>query len=129
MGEGKDIKQVIVIRRDLKMRRGKEVAQGAHASMAFLMDFLSTETNAHAFFNEAEKSWLSRGHKKICVRVNSKDELYEIHSHALAKGLKSFLIEDSGKTEFQGQVTPTCCAIGPDHSEKINSITGHLELM
>jgi len=29
-------KQVIVIRKDLKMRRGKEIAQGAHASIAFL---------------------------------------------------------------------------------------------
>jgi peptidyl-tRNA hydrolase len=30
------MKQVIVMRKDLKMRRGKEIAQGAHASMAFL---------------------------------------------------------------------------------------------
>ena len=29
-------KQVIVMRRDLGMRRGKEIAQGAHASMIWL---------------------------------------------------------------------------------------------
>lgn len=33
-------KQVIVIRRDLKMRRGKEIAQGSHASMAFMSHLL-----------------------------------------------------------------------------------------
>ena len=31
-----DTKQVIVIRKDLKMRRGKEIAQGCHAAMAFI---------------------------------------------------------------------------------------------
>ena len=31
------IKQVILIRKDLKMRRGKEIAQGSHASMEFLV--------------------------------------------------------------------------------------------
>jgi hypothetical protein len=35
------IKQVIVIRKDLKMRRGKECAQAAHASMAFITRRLS----------------------------------------------------------------------------------------
>jgi PTH2 family peptidyl-tRNA hydrolase len=35
-----DIKQVIVIRKDLKMRRGKEIAQGAHAAMAWLTNRL-----------------------------------------------------------------------------------------
>ncbi|MGZ3423232.1 MAG: peptidyl-tRNA hydrolase, partial [Polyangiales bacterium] len=34
------VKQVIVVRRDLKMRRGKEIAQGSHASMAFLTERL-----------------------------------------------------------------------------------------
>ena len=32
------IKQVIVMRRDLNMRKGKMVAQGAHASMAVLLN-------------------------------------------------------------------------------------------
>jgi peptidyl-tRNA hydrolase, PTH2 family len=36
MNAEKRIKQVIVMRHDLKMRRGKQIAQGAHASMSFI---------------------------------------------------------------------------------------------
>lgn len=32
-----EIKQVIVMRTDLNMRKGKMIAQGAHASMKFLL--------------------------------------------------------------------------------------------
>ena len=48
------IKQVIVIRKDLNMRKGKMVAQGAHAAMMFLLGLTqsfsagSTETNLRA---------------------------------------------------------------------------------
>jgi PTH2 family peptidyl-tRNA hydrolase len=42
-----EVKQVIVIRRDLRMRRGKEIAQGAHASMAWLTRRLAFEDNQH----------------------------------------------------------------------------------
>jgi len=38
VAEQRPTKQVIVIRRDLKMRRGKEIAQGAHASTAWLAE-------------------------------------------------------------------------------------------
>ena len=38
--EGRPTKQVIVIRRDLRMRRGKEIAQGAHAATAWLAELV-----------------------------------------------------------------------------------------
>lgn len=36
-----NVKQVIVMRKDLNMRRGKQIAQGAHASMAALLKFFN----------------------------------------------------------------------------------------
>ncbi|GAB5440559.1 MAG: hypothetical protein Fues2KO_09080 [Fuerstiella sp.] len=35
-GEPWRIKQVILMRHDLKMRRGKQIAKGTHASMSFI---------------------------------------------------------------------------------------------
>ena len=53
----------------------------------------------------------------------------EIHDKSLEAGLEVHLITDSGKTEFHGEPTQTCLAIGPDDSEKIDAITGRLELL
>jgi PTH2 family peptidyl-tRNA hydrolase len=120
------IKQVIVMRKDLGMRRGKEIAQGAHASMKFLCDRI--RRGGPFFFSDAEDLWLENSFVKVCVRVDSEEELLEIHQKAKEAGLVSSLIQDAGKTEFHGEPTHTCIAIGPDFSERIDKITGHLKL-
>jgi len=126
----KRTKQVLVMRHDLKMRRGKQIAQGAHASMSFICRRLQ-ETGSVSFddFTEAQLAWLTSAFAKVCCRVNSEDELMEIHDKALKAGLEVHLITDSGKTEFHGEPTNTCLAIGPDEAEKIDEITGHLQLL
>ncbi|QGJ70664.1 Aminoacyl-tRNA hydrolase [Planctomycetales bacterium 10988] len=128
--ERSQIKQVIVMRYDLKMRRGKQIAQGAHASMAFLSRRLTTNGKiAWADCTEVERLWFSGKFAKICCRVNSEEELLAIYEQAREAGLAVHLITDSGKTEFHGVPTRTCLAIGPDVSEKIDAITGSLQLL
>jgi len=122
------VKQVIVIRRDLKMRRGKEIAQGSHASMAFLIDRLRRAGGSPPAFTELERTWLFAHQAKICVRVDSEAELVDVHQRARAAGLEAHLIRDAGHTEFGGVPTLTCCAIGPAESERIDAITGDLTL-
>lgn len=118
------IKQVIVIRKDLKCRRGKEIAQGCHASSEFLLHkILNGKT-----LNEEELIWASEGHAKICVTVQTEAELIAIHEEALAAGITSNLEIDEGVTEFRGVYTKTAVAIGPDYSSKIDKITGNLPL-
>lgn len=118
----KEFKQVIVIRHDLHMRQGKAVAQGAHASMMFLV--------ANGF--EADHTavcWFHQGMKKVCVRVESEDELKAVMDSCRNAGVRVFPVMDAGHTEFHGVPTLTCCAIGPDDCEKIDAITGHLRLL
>ena len=125
-----NIKQVIVMRHDLKMRRGKQIAQGAHASMAFLTRRLQSRTSIGMDdFSPNEQTWILGSFAKVCVRCNSEEELMAIHDKAIASSLEVHLITDSGRTEFHGKPTRTCLAIGPDEAAKIDQVTGHLELL
>lgn len=128
--EPRRIKQVIVMRHDLKMRRGKQIAQGAHASMSFLSRRLQEQKLISLNdFSEVEQIWLHGAFAKVCCRVNSEEELMAIHDQAIEADLEVHLIIDSGKTEFHGQPTRTCLAIGPDDAERIDAITGSLQLL
>lgn len=118
------------MRHDLKMRRGKQIAQGAHASMAFLSARLKTAGVVSIDeFDEGSRAWLSGGFAKICCRVDSEEELLAIRDLAVEQGLEVHMITDSGKTEFHGVPTNTCLAIGPDEISKIDGITGQLKLL
>lgn len=128
--EPKRVKQVIVMRHDLKMRRGKQMAQAAHASMSFICRRLQERGSVLlADFSEVEQVWLTGAFAKVCCRVDSEEELMGIHHKAVAAGLEVHLITDSGRTEFHGVPTRTCLAIGPDESERIDAITGRLHLL
>lgn len=117
------IKQVIVIRKDLKMRRGKEITQGSHASSSFMTKQGKTFT-----FNKTQLDWLSSGQTKITLVVDSEEELIELFNKARKMGLEAHLITDAGRTEFNGVPTKTAIAIGPNLSSKIDEITGGLKL-
>src|SRR3954469_14549232 len=119
-------KQVIVMRRDLGMRRGKEIAQGAHAAMIWLALRIRQPGPA---FNEGERRWLDGPFTKVCDRVDSEEELLGVVRAAEEAGVMAHLCVDAGRTEFHGVQTPTCGAVGPDFPDRIDLITGHLKLL
>lgn len=80
-------------------------------------------------FTEEMKLWKDGIFTKICLGVDSEEKLIEIYEKAKQADLPVALIIDSGLTEFKGVYTKTCLAIGPDLSEKIDAITGHLKLL
>lgn len=125
------VKQVIVMRKDLNMRKGKMIAQGAHASMRVLLD-AGRATDAATYqisMSEPMAQWMTGRFAKVCVGVTSEAELDEIIAKARAAGLPCSLIVDAGKTEFHGVPTKTCGAIGPAYADDIDAITGHLTLL
>jgi peptidyl-tRNA hydrolase, PTH2 family len=131
--EHRPTKQVIVIRRDLRMRRGKEIAQGAHASTAWLVDrvlqaMTPNGTVDHVALSAAERSWLRTSVRKVTVKVNSEEELMAVYQAAIEAGLVVHLVTDRGLTEFGGVPTRTCLAVGPDYDDLVDPVTGDLEL-
>lgn len=115
------------------MRRGKEIAQGAHASLAWLAQRVMPQvvhprTVDHIEFSEAERAWLESSFRKVTVKVGSEEELMAVYEKALESGLTAHLITDRGLTEFGGVPTRTCLGIGPDYDDLIDLVTGELEL-
>ena len=123
-------KQVLVLRKDLNMRKGKMVVQGAHAAEGAIFDLGRREGNFLVIpLDERNEPWIFGRFKKVCVSVNSEAELLAIHEKTKAAGLITKLIQDAGLTEFGGVPTYTAVAVGPDEGSKIDAITGHLPLL
>ena len=115
------LKQVIVVRADLKMGKGKIASQVAHASVEGVLKTL--KRNPIKLFK-----WRREGMKKSVLKVNSKKELLDVKSHADKLGLVTALIIDAGRTQIEPN-SKTCLAIGPDYEGKIDKITGDLKLL
>lgn len=126
-----DKKQVIVMRKDLNMRKGKMIAQGSHASMAALLLFAQKEKHNLILdlTNEQMGPWLSGSFKKVVVSVSSLEELDKIYQQAKENKIICSYIIDNGLTEFNGEKTPTCICLGPHESKEIDKITGKLPLL
>lgn len=123
-------KQVIVIRKDLKMRTGKAVSQGAHASLGAILKHMTKEGDRMFIdlTDERLAPWITGRFKKICVYVNTEKELLDLHQAAVNGGFICSLIQDAGLTEFSGVKTYTAIAIGPDREDKIDVLCKHLPL-
>lgn len=132
------MKQVIVMRKDLNMRKGKMCSQAAHASMAVMFNYayiddddirISLRRFASKSTMEETREWFFESCTKICVGVNSENELMDIFIEAATHDVPCALITDKGLTEFNGVPTKTCGAIGPAPNDIIDRITGHLKLL
>lgn len=110
------MKQVLLLRTDIDMSRGKAVAQGSHASV------LATRRT-----DEADvETWLEENAgTKITLAVESEDELEE--RIKAADHLPTSIISDLGRTELDPN-TKTAGAIGPASEDEIDKITGDLSL-
>jgi len=111
-----ELKQVILVRADLKLPKGKLAAQVAHASVeaALKSDYLT--------------DWRNIGQKKVVLKVDSDKELIRFFQNAKDMGFSASLITDAGKTVI-APGTKTCVGIGPDDEEKIDELTGQLKMM
>jgi PTH2 family peptidyl-tRNA hydrolase len=120
MGEF-DYKQVLVFRADLKMSKGKIAAQAGHAAVSAAQD-------AFVHHKKWWEAWLFEGQRKIAVKVQNEKELGELEAAADDLGLPHALIVDRGLTEIP-EGTVTCLGIGPAPAQKIDRLTGKLQLL
>ena len=118
------------MRKDLNMRKGKMIAQGAHASLKVFLDRGALDGGRYTFeVTDAMAAWLGGRFTKVCVSVDSEAALDEVAEAARAAGLPCAVIVDAGQTEFHGVPTKTCLAIGPAWTDEVDAITGKLPLL
>lgn len=110
-------KQVVVLRKDLKISFGKAIAQACHASLG---SYKKTS-------KKIVEKWNEFGAKKVILKVSSRKKLLEIYEKAKKRKLPCFLVKDAGLTELR-KGTITALAIGPYKEEKIDEVTGKLKL-
>jgi peptidyl-tRNA hydrolase, PTH2 family len=123
-------KQVIVMRKDLGMRKGKMIAQGAHASLRVLLERGAASGDQYVIeMTEPMRAWMTGRFTKVCVSVDSEAALDDVVARAKAAGVPCALIVDAGQTEFHGVPTKTCCAVGPAWTDDVDAITGALPLL
>lgn len=152
-------KQMIVMRRDLKMRKGKIAAQAGHACVEAVLMALAREGRLADVRVNADESWVylaehgartgiaslfgkggaveertpltdwfSAGVAKVCVYVDSEEELLDLAERGRAEGFAVALVRDAGHTEFHGEATYTCLAFEPLYPDQIDPLTGALPL-
>ncbi len=113
-----ELKQVILVRTDLKMPKGKMAAQCAHASSSALL-------KSH---KDDIKKWQKQGMKKVVLRVRDEKELLELKNKAEDLGLVTAIVQDAGRTVLKPG-TITCLGIGPDKEEKVDKVSGKLKMI
>ncbi len=134
-------RQVIAVRKDLKMRKGKLAAQVAHATTKLIFDLISSTKKMYGWdighrtlvtldFPSGAANWLLKGKAtKIVVGVESEEELLALMGTAKEVGISYQEIIDAGLTEFNGVPTLTCVGFGPALKEELDPLTGHLPLL
>lgn len=111
------MKQVILVRKDLNMSKGKIAVQCAHASAEAVLKSNKEKINEWRQFS-----------KKVVLKVDNENDLLRYKKEAEKLKLVTALIRDAGLTEIP-ENTLTCLAIGPDDDEKIDKITGKLKTL
>jgi PTH2 family peptidyl-tRNA hydrolase len=111
-------KQVIVVRKDLRMDRGKIASQVAHASL-------------EAYKKTDEKTreiWEGGGSKKVVLRIENLKKLIELKEKVRVMKIPYAVIRDAGKTQVEPG-TITSLGIGPVEEEVIDRVTKDLRLL
>jgi PTH2 family peptidyl-tRNA hydrolase len=143
INKDRQVKQIILMRSDLGMRKGKMISAGGHAALGAVLKMMkkervilsdqegtlpSTKMTIYIEDDSYLDKWLNGIFTKICLKVETLEELKALYETAQALDIPGVLIEDVGLTEFKGVKTVTCASLGPFWADEIDKITKHLKL-
>ncbi len=110
-------KCILLIRNDIKMSKGKVIAQCGHAIVNMMNDINK----------KTKKEWMNQGEKIVSVKAPTIDDIYQIQDICKKNKIYSYIVRDAGKTQVNPD-TETVCIIGPEKEDILNQFTNHLKL-
>lgn len=111
-------KQVIIVRKDIKLGVGKTSSQVAHAALGAM----------RLVDEKIVKQWEGTGAKKVVLKVKDLRELKKVEKKIKDEKIPYFLVRDAGLTQLKPG-TITALGVGPIEENKIDKITGRLKLL
>lgn len=117
------LKQVFLVRMDLKMGPGKIAAQCSHAAVKAYRDMSEQDST-----RKLTELWEYTGQAKVVLRVPDEATLIRLSDAAKRKGINVASIKDAGRTQIPAG-SMTVSALGPADAETIDSVTGDLKLL
>ncbi|PON67825.1 Peptidyl-tRNA hydrolase, PTH [Parasponia andersonii] len=116
-----ELKMVLVVRQDLKMKAGKIASQCAHAATGMYAELMQSRRSLL-------RQWEQCGQAKIVVTCKNQQEMNKLQEEADGIGLPTFVVADAGRTQILAG-SKTVLAIGPGPKAIIDSVTGKQALL
>ncbi|KAM3688700.1 hypothetical protein ACJW31_10G170400 [Castanea mollissima] len=116
-----ELKMVLVVRQDLKMKSGKIASQCAHAATGMYAELMQSHRSLL-------RQWEQCGQPKIVVTCRNQQEMNKLMEAAENIGLPTFVVADAGRTQVLSG-SKTVLAVGPGPKESVDSVTGKLSLL
>lgn len=124
----KNVKQVIVVRKDLRLKKGKIASLAAHAAMQFILDNNESDRpdELRVKLSQQEVHWLKGTFDKDVLGVDSQDALSNMVLKAELNGINVYSIFDKSKKPDEGPQL-VCAAFGPDEEDQLKQVVGSLK--
>ncbi|KAF7817114.1 peptidyl-tRNA hydrolase 2, mitochondrial isoform X1 [Senna tora] len=116
-----ELKMVLVVRQDLKMKSGKIASQCAHAATGMYAELMQSHRSLL-------RQWEQCGQPKIVVTCKNQQEMNKLMETAESIGLPTFVVADAGRTQVMAG-SKTVLAVGPGPKASVDSVTGKLALL
>ncbi|XP_004501150.1 uncharacterized protein [Cicer arietinum] len=119
--DDQDLKLILVVRQDLKMKSGKIASQCAHAATGMYAELMRSDRSLL-------RQWEQCGQPKIVVTCRNQQEMNKLKEAAESIGLPTFVVADAGRTQVSAG-SKTVLAVGPGPKASVDSVTGRLALL
>ncbi|KAK7352891.1 hypothetical protein VNO80_18322 [Phaseolus coccineus] len=117
----RELKMVLVVRQDLKMKSGKIASQCAHAATGMYAELMQSNRSLL-------RQWEQCGQPKIVVTCRNQQEMNKLKETAESIGLPTFVVADAGRTQVLAG-SKTVLAVGPGPKSSVDAVTGRLPLL